>query len=314
MKNGTDVAGASFSNQSDCSSNVPNIVGGNYLCLSTSTSLLPAQNSVFGQFNGNIVTLKQSIRVTSPGSITVNGNTASQGSQSGFNIEPHAIAVGGNVTGVGGNKLSNETNNASLGTDLNATNINNDITQDLTNGEKSGELVGSGNTVIGNSGATTQLYLNSPGNITTQGIPTTFSSPPEGKLWYVNGGLTINGPVQFNGLGTIVVSGNVTLDGNISCSPGSDFSIIATGTTGNISFGGNVGDIGCGAYVSEGNINLPQNPAPTQTWTGVFVAEGNVNLPTIDSQNITINYDSNIATNPPVLLRSILSLFPTSPS
>jgi hypothetical protein len=149
---------------------------------------------------------------------------------------------------------------------------------------------------------------------------TTFSYPPEGKLWHVKGNLEFKNSTDsplFQGLGTIVVDGNVTFDNNAVCSKGSEVGIIASGS---ITFNGQGGvnsAINCGAYVAlNGNITLPTALSSYQSWTGIFVAGGNINLPDAVSKNaqVNINYDANLAANPPILFRSVLNILSGSPS
>ena len=124
------------------------------------------------------------------------------------------------------------------------------------------------------------------------------SSSPEGTVWYVPGDLTINATV-FSGRGTLIVDGNVTVNGNMSYAKASDgLGIILTGS-GSVTFNAGTSDFPVrnivGAYfVPNGSITFSpaadaNNPAQL-TASGLFVG----NTIQLQRKSINISYDQNI--------------------
>jgi hypothetical protein len=154
----------------------------------------------------------------------------------------------------------------------------------------------------------TAWHLNAPDNDPSNAAATTFSSPPEGKLWHTAGNLTL-GATQFRGSGTIVVEGNVVFTGPISCDQDTRLGIIASGR---ITFGST--HVGCGAYVAlgegvAGDIVFPaEPPAEGDTARGIFVSQRNIIIPRASSSPYAITYDFIFAQNPTVLFRELLSV------
>lgn len=80
----------------------------------------------------------------------------------------------------------------------------------------------------------------------------TMSSMPEGQVWYRNGDLTLDA-TTFLGKGTIIVEGNVNINGNLSHgAANASLGIIATG---NITIDSSVTNI-VGAYYTTGKIEI----------------------------------------------------------
>ncbi|MBI3260999.1 hypothetical protein HYZ64_01340 [Candidatus Berkelbacteria bacterium] len=119
---------------------------------------------------------------------------------------------------------------------------------------------------------TGSLCLRCPSPTSPQGTnPDSF--PPEGRVWRVDGDLALK-DIVFQGRGTVIVNGNLTIEGNATYDPVSavnssvGFIVITgqTGSGGNIIFkpsGTGVQKI-VGAYLATGTVSL-NDPAACST-------------------------------------------------
>lgn len=274
---------------------------GPYLCMDTSISFVtPEVTSLAVQH------LLQSVQVSPPG-ITLNGNTASGGNSSNFTFKnSNSVAVGGAVTLSNGQQLNNY---ESLVKTLQWSSVQPQLTSIFTSGKSNGS------SVTASTLSTANWYLNSSANTPAINSPSTFSSPPEGKLWNVtnltSGALTVNvpGSLTIAGRGTLTVDGNVVITGTgtITCQPGSNFGILANGS---ITFGSGITTIGCGAFTAlNGDITFQANLSnPILPWKGIFLASGSVHLPKVSAGTQEIDYDTDFAGNPTILYTSVLNL------
>lgn len=263
------------------------------LCLKSNIKLSVPENLQ----NPALATLIESVAIGGSGAIQFEGNVGGAGTLSGFGFtDTKAIAVGGNANNVQGSnvKLSGYLATA---TQLKWANISTQLTamfDKRTDGTEYAPQV---------YAPTTWNLNSSSGNPNVTAV-SSFSSPPEGKLWYTPGSnnLTFNSPVTFTGRGTIAVNGNVVFNGDVSCSSG-EVGIIATGS---ITFRGNVN---CGAYTAlGGSINMTKAVgAGTTNWEGIFIARDNIDLPTVTGALI-INYATEFANNPTVLFKELLGI------
>ncbi len=282
-----------------------NIVSGTTLCMKTTARLTvpgyPATNHI----------LIQSIPVF--GGISVEGNVAGTGTVSGFVFDensPKAIAVGGavnsGVTGGAGN-VQNYTNNSTvLKWDPPGT-VGAQIASIYNNASsKAAEATNNPPDFSGGN-----IYLNASNRNLRNSGTTTLSSPPEGKLWKINGNTTFTN-VTINGSGTIMVNGNVTINNSLRCATGARFGIIATGTI-TINLAAGTGKVACGAYVARGGDLIfsdgLNNPDIAYEARGIFVTRGSIQLPSIaDDVAFRVKYDSAFAADPTVLFKELLSI------
>ncbi len=236
--------------------------------------------------------------------IFVEGNVAAPGQIKNFTINPQSIAVGGKIDIIdGAAKIEDYINNS---TKFAWNNVSGPIT-DLFDRRLAGTKF-DGSTYAGN------WLLNSTGNLPSNGNPNSFSSPPEGKLWYVEGDLTL-GATNFSGSGTIAVNGNLVINGELTCQALTRLGLIVNGS---ITFAaGNNGKVDCGAYAAigkvgggGGNINFVLPNTKNGTLKGIFVAAGNISLPNPNSLTgvYNINYDSFFAKEPTVLFKELIKL------
>jgi hypothetical protein len=247
------------------------------------------------------------------GGISVEGNVAGTGNISGFVFDddsPKAIAVGGTVspgvTGGAGN-IQNYVNNSTLlkwdppGTvGAKIANLYNNALPKAAAVSNNPPHFDGGN-----------IYLNSNNRDLRNSGRSTLSTPPEGKLWKVNGDVILNN-VTVNGSGTILVNGNVTINNGLSCASGTRFGIIATGTI-TINLSGGARRLACGAYVARGGDLVfgggLNNPDIVYEARGIFVTKGSIRLPSIaDDVAFKVKYDSTFAAEPTVLFKELLSI------
>jgi hypothetical protein len=232
---------------------------------------------------------------TVPGGISVKGNVAALTNLNGFTIAtPYAIVYGGTIANdvSGGQEISNYLAN----TKLDWTVVKPQI-QTLLDASKSSAVTAGALT-------STTWYLNSPtADPNNTANATTFSTPPEGKLWTVGSGLSIPGAVEFKGSGTIIVNGNVTFNGPVTCSAGTRLGIVATGS---ITFKSST--IGCGSYVSM-NDNINFLSTKTGKANGIFIAANSIVLPRMDDGELfEINYDTTFVSNPTIIFKELLKI------
>jgi len=255
--------------------------------------------------------IKETVRVTNPDTseitlalhqrielqgVYVIGNVAAPQQISNIRLTPNAIAVGGQFTNVSGQVLTNylESNpNSQIKWTNGIQSQLNSLFEKRTRGTTVGTI----------SGGTWNLNAvgTDPG---AAGESTTFTTPPEGKLWNVNGNLTLN-EVLFRGSGTIVVDGDVTFNGPVNCFGEKRLGIIARG---NIRF--NNSHIECGAYVAlNGNLTLAGEPPNTgDTARAIFIARHNISIPEATIAPYVIDYDKAFALKPTVLFKELLTI------
>lgn len=252
-------------------------------------------------------TLKQVIGGLTGSSIRIEGNVAAPGNLSGFSFSNNkAIAVGGNVNALQGDNKTLA--NYIVGTQLAWSNIEAKLKAMFDK-----RVLG---TLYANGTFSGTWNLNASGNDPTVSASSSFSTPPEGKLWQVDRSLRFVNGVNFSGRGTIVVDGDVTFTGNgtINCTDG-NVGIIASGS---IIFDPRIVQIGCGAYTAlginrTGNIEMKQAFSSNGDWTGIFVAKGDILLPRVQNSTLTIKYDAGFANEPTVLYKDLLEIiFSTS--
>lgn len=136
--------------------------------------------------------------------------------------------------------------------------------------------------------------LSSPLSSLSMGSETDISSP-EGKIWWVDGDLIISPNASFSGRGTIIVEGDITIQGDIN-SDNSQFGLIALGN---------------GTAAHPGNIKA--SGSQLLSMKGVMFAKNQVNFscPLVYSGTIVANdinltgstarviYDQSLAETPP---------------
>lgn len=130
-----------------------------------------------------------------------------------------------------------------------------------------------------------------------------FSSKPEGQVWYRDGNLTLK-DVTFRGKGTIIVKGNLNIEGDISYStddPNASLGIIViktnydTGKGGDIVISNTVNNLQ-GAYYTTGDIKIKKG---ISSGYGVFKAIFVGNNISLDRSNLIIEYEQRSGENPP---------------
>lgn len=237
--------------------------------------------------------------------VYLSGNIAALVEIQNIKLFPNSIAVGGQLTNVTGVTLTNylQNNPSSI---LKWSNVVDDQITELFNRRGQG-------TVAQPLDTTAVWKLNSPTDDPDDSTaPTTFSSPPEGKLWST-GSLTFPGDVTFNGSGTIVVNGNLTFNGQVLCSGAKRLAFIVRG---NITFNG-LPNVACGAYVALGNVAgtvpghlrfIGEPPTGGAIARGIFVAKKDIQIPNAATAPQMIDYDSDFAANPTVLFREFMNL------
>lgn len=276
-----------------------------------------------GQLGGGKVCLDQKITLTAPelqnpitqhlkqvisgltgSSIRFEGSVAAPGTLQGFSFSnSKAIAVGGNVNATQGGNTT--LGNYIVGTKLSWAQVEPQLTAMFAK-RTAGTTYESG--TFNNS----TWHLNATGNDPKVAATSSFSTPPEGKLWKTDGNLTFINGVNFQGRGTIAVNGNVVFNGtgDITCTNG-DFGIIASGS---ITFDPGNNLINCGAFTAlGGNIEMKQNFSSSRDWQAIFVAKGDILLPRVQNSTLTIKYNAPFASDPTVLYKELLGIiFSTS--
>lgn len=248
--------------------------------------------------------LFQSIEAPVSG-IFVEGNVGGSGLIKDFRIQYNSLAVGGTVTVRGGTKTSNYLSGQTL---LDWNKISPKLTTLLESGLDSATEVSALNGNIFNGA---NWNLNSSSSDPRSLSSTTFSSPPEGKLWRHNGNLIINAPLSFTGSGTVLIRGDLTISGAITCTD-SRLGIIAEG-----SITLNTNSIDCGAYTAlGGSISFGDASSGSGTVRGIFVAKNNINLPNLAqlTEPYFIKYDAHFASSPTALYRELLKIVFTTSS
>jgi len=267
-----------------------------YLC---AKAVVKASGPTTGEIT---LSLHQKIELSG---VYLSGNIAALVEIQNLRLLPNSIAVGGDLTNVSGTTLTRylQTNPNSI---LRWTNgVDEQITELYDRRDQ-------GTVAQPLDGATWRL--NSPtADPDDSAAATTFSSPPEGKLWATPGSLTFTSDVTFNGSGTILVNGNLTFNGVVRCSGAKRLAFIVRG---NITFNA-IPNVDCGAYVALGNVNgsVPghlrftnEPPAGGAIAKGIFVARKDIQIPNAASSPQMIDYDADFAANPTVLFREFMDL------
>ncbi len=269
-----------------------------HICLKTITTVRASSKKL-------VAYLKQTIGVKG---IIVPGNVAAPGLIDGFSLSPRSLAVGGNVDVSGGTKLegyiSENTTVFSWGK------VESQIRAMFKKGQDLGSSISSNNFTSTNTYKSIRWNLNAPAKNTMDQTSNSFSTPPEGKIWYHNNSLTLDAPgnsgITFSGSGTIVVKGNLSINDPIKCGTLTQ-TRLAFLVEGDINI--NTDSIGCGAYIAMGGKLTFSNPiSGSGNMTGIFIARDSVKLPAGELKGpYIINYDSYLAAHPTALIQELLT-------
>ncbi len=282
---------------------------GSHICLDSITKVrLPSRRL-------NDAHLRQTIPIRG---IFVEGNVAAPGTISNFSLGSRSLAVGGSITLVNGTQLPQYLRDQTVSFRWN--NVESQLNTIFDRRDNIAPKI----TSLGNQFTGPLWQLNSADNNNPAAGATSFSTPPEGKLWNVVVGsdkFTFgdgSGQTNFSGSGTIVFSrdggGKVDLifEEPITCAVGTRLAIL---TEGKITFRApsatNSVEIGCGAYTSlDSGIDFAAGTVKSGRLTGIFIAKENINLPNPDNliAPFSIKRDSLFATNPTILLRELLKV------
>ncbi len=299
-----------ISSNENCSDRPPS--GGAFLCMKENVKFETAERGV----TGPIYTL-QSIPLGVTGAINIQGNAAASGIIDGFNFTAltNAVAIGGSIPdGIPNASKTLQNYISQNATKFSWTNVKPQL--DTIFAKRTRGTLPQMDNASQASYSSPTWYLNSSTNDPANAAKSSFSTPPEGKLWYTNTGnafVRFPNAINFSGSGTIAVTGNLSFDGNITCDPGTRLGIIATGT---INFSGST--INCGAYTSLASTSDIvfgfQVPSGNPVANGIFVAGHSVHLPSLGANaSYSINYDSLFGSNPTVLYQELLKvIFSTS--
>lgn len=287
-----------------------------HICLETSTTVtVPGKNLPVNP-------LFQTIPIKG---IFVGGNSAALGGTlANFIQSGNALAVGGTITNIdGGQTIAGySTSNDFPSSPIHWENIGAQLTAQFN-------IQKSINKIVAYVYNANRWNLNSSDDGTPSNqASNSFSTPPEGKLWNIyvdrvaSRGTYLFGPnhgdIRMNGSGTISIRSKndnepmpVEIQGNILCEPGTRFALV---TEGDIKFTTPPNQkmlIECGSFTSlKGSITFGTGNVKEGKIKGIFVAKGNIVLP--DSNALTsvfsIDPDTVITNNPPVLLRELLKI------
>jgi hypothetical protein len=229
--------------------------------------------------------------------IFVEGNVGATGKVKDFRIQNNSLAVGGTVTVRGGTSKSNYLTGQSL---IDWSKVSSKLTTLFNSGSLSAMVVVSPS-LNGNSYSGTSWKLNSSTSDPLASTSTTYSTPPEGKLWRHDGNLVFTGPVTFSGSGTVLVNGDIIFNGAVNCST-ARLGFVASGK---IIF--NTNSVDCGGYTALGGT-ISFSDASSGSAKGIFVARDNISLPNaaLLTEPYYIKYDSLFASNPTALYKEIL--------
>lgn len=283
---------------------------GGYLCLKENVKFDTTERGT----TGPLYTL-QAIPLGVTGAITIQGNAAASGTIGGFNFNAisNAIAVGGNIP----DPIPNANKTLQNYISQNATKFSWTNVQPQLNALFAKRTKGT----IAKLDVTGTLFnaatwnLNSSTDDPANPAQNSFSTPPEGKLWYTQSTSFLRFPnnINFSGSGTIAVNGPIEFDGTVTCSPGTRLGIIATGAINFLN-----PTIGCGAYTtlsSSSDIVFSfQVPSNGLSANGIFVAGHSIHLPSlVPTASYSINYDNVFGASPTVLYQELLKVvFSTS--
>lgn len=263
-----------------------------HLCLKTISTVRAPRNSPSPMTMFETIALK---------GVFVQGNAAASDSLNNFIIDKDAIALGGNIDIEGdGAKFEDYLPGSSK---LSWNSVKNDI-QDLYNRGIAGTPLISDSYVEG-------LWNLNSSSGSPSGLANSFSTPPEGKLWYSESSLTL-GNITFSGSGTIVVNGDLNINGKLLCANQvGNKTRLAFLVNGSVNI--NTSIVNCGAFVAIGgdkDINFNLQPAKSGTLRGIFVAADSIKLPNPDDLTgpYIIDYDAEFANDPTILFREILQM------
>lgn len=293
-----------------------------YICLTSTTRF--NDQSLSRELAVNLV------QVIPLDALIIEGNVAGT-TLDRFRIGDHAIAVGGQVKDV---RASTKLNDYLTGSNLTWDKLSPQIDALYARRGQATAIAANDIGLQGNNGSfpadrpcvpTCTWNLNAVGNDPGGSGSSTFSTPPEGKLWnidptkdgnadFVLGRVGQNDMINFTGSGTIVLPGKLTVNGKIKCTQGTRLAILAKG---GIEF--NTNDVECGAYTAMGgSITLANNGyQPTDGLVkAILVARDDVILPSPDRLEAPyqIKYDQQYALNPTVLFKELLKLIISSNS
>ncbi len=292
VTNGNVAPDHAYVGNSSCSPEL----SGQFLCLKTKIQFTTSETGVTGpQY------LLASLPLRSPGTIEIQGNAGAAGELSGFvfNDATHSIAIGGTIP----TDIAGADKNARNYINQNATKFSwtNIAPQIQANFSK--RTLGITPAVDATNYQDSTWNLNSNTDLPRDGSSSSFSTPPEGRLWNVNTALDVKHDITFSGSGTIVVNGDVTFEGQVICGSGTRLGILALGK---ITF--NNGTINCGAYTAMGgDIKFNTSVGTNATAKGIFVAKNSIVLPSVSpAAKWTVQYDKDFAANPTVLFQEIL--------
>jgi len=293
---------------SNCNTVAANVA--THICFKPKVSVVDFEGGVTGLINGSLY-LKELVRLDQRGSIIIEGNVLGTNQIGGF-VFPSSgnwLAVGGSFTARF--QSDNSANNQLLtnylqgpgsklqwGSVSNPESVASKINKIIEDGANKG-------TTISSASYSGLFHLNSIAE-TNGATSSSFTTLPGGKIWYQDRSMTLNN-ISFRGFGTIVVNGNVTINGPVDCQTNARLGIIATG---NITF--NNQNIGCGSYVAAGktaagNIAFNSTISVNSAARGIFVAKGNISLPSVlEGFNYSITRDSDFARDPSALFRELL--------
>jgi len=285
---------------------------GSHICLTTITSVrVPGQILPDSR-------LQQTIPLKG---IFVEGNAAAPSGQlQNFSFSNgQSIAIGNSVTNVSGGQVITGYPTSSI-SPINWATAGPAITA-IYNQKSNFPMLNLGSGYSGSS-----WNLNTDTTDPANSHQTSFSTPPEGKLWniVVSGSRfdlgSVGNNINFTGFGTLVVSGDkgqsvdVFIHNHLTCASSTRLGMM---TMGSINFVTSAVDhqsfAACGAYASlNGNISFDSNalPATSGSMTGLFIAKGNVVLPNPNTLTgiYQISRDSYYATHPTVLFQNLLKL------
>jgi len=267
----------------------------------------------FNQFNKPVATKVATVSVTVPAPVAgaqVTGDVYAGGDITGLKLDANSVvSASGTINGVTGTSLTipGYTTSNSLQWNKAKAAIHDQAVKLLK------ERVDAGHVLKDSTGGFT---LNGPAfnlnPVSSSPADTRVNATkPEGSVWYVPGNLTIKGPVNFLGRGTLIVNGSVTIqDGDIcyadstECSIGGSSSLgiiadsITAGGANGITIAHTVGQL-VGAYFSAGTVvfdPIPEGTSSSQLKIrGLFVA----NQIQLLRPNVQIDYDSRITTKTP---------------
>ena len=235
--------------------------------------------------------------------IFVPGNVAAGGKIEGFSLDANSIAVGGKIIVDGGTQLKDYLDGQTVSFGWNK--VEGQVLDMFARGAAIGSTINSPTYFRSNHYTASAWNLNAPAKDPVVSTATSFSSPPEGKVWYHNKSLFLDAKTKFIGSGTVVINGNLEINNEITCEDGKIR--LAFLVNGNIKINSNA--IGCGAYIAA-NGGIEFSDSSSGNLKGIFVAKASVSLPnpTQITGTYLIGYDSYLASHPTALIGELLKL------